>query len=102
MGWYNSRMNNKEAIGRQNVERDDGKMLKDQVIDKIKHVSADEVDDIVQWMCDNPSSEWPAVIYEIGKMSDFPAKSVFWNSIDKIYEACSDIVADSDGQVDIE
>ncbi len=96
-------MKNKEVAGCRNIEQANSKLLKERVIGEIQEVaSLEEVDNIVQWMCDNPSVEWPAVIYEVGHLSDFPAKDTFMSKIDAIYESCSEVVADSDGQVDME
>ena len=96
-------MNNKELSGRYSTERLDGKLLKERVIGEIQQAAtSDEVNNIIQWMCDNPSLEWPVVIYEVNQLPDFPTKNIFMSKVDKIYEACSDIVADSDGQVDME
>ena len=94
-------MNNKEAAGCHDAERINGRLLREQIIEKIQQANSDEIDNIVQWMCDNPSSEWPAVIYEVNQLPDFSTKGMFMGKVDKIYEACSDIVADSDGQVDV-
>ena len=103
MECYNSGMNNKEAASCRNIEQANGKLLKERVIGEIQQAaSPEEVDNIVQWMCANPSLEWPAVIYEVNQSPDFPTKGMFMGKVDKIYEACSDIVADSDGQVDME
>ena len=94
-------MNNKEAAGCHDAERINGKLLREQIIEKIQQANSDEIDNIVQWMCDNPSVEWPAVIYEVNHLPDFPAKDAFMSKIDTIYESCSEVVADSDGQVDV-
>lgn len=103
MEWYNSLMKNKETAGCCNIERANGKLLKERVISEIQQTSSsEEVDGIVQWMCANPSLEWPVVIYEVNQLPDFPTKNIFMSKVDKIYEACSDIVADSDEQVDME
>ena len=100
MEWYNSRMKSKEIAGCRNIEQANGRLLKKRVISEIQQAaSPEEVDNIVQWMCANPSLEWPAVIYKVNQLPDFPAKSMFMGKVDKIYVACSDIVADSDGQV---
>lgn len=101
MECYNSGMNNKEAAGCHDAERINGRLLREQIIEKIQQANSDEIDNIVQWMCDNPSVEWPAVIYEVSHLSDFPAKDTFMSKIDAIYESCSEVVADSDGQVDV-
>lgn len=89
-------MNNKEAAGYHDAERINGELLREQIIEKIQQANSDEIDDIVQWMCANPALEWPAVIYEVNQLPDFPTKGMFMDKVDKIYEACSDIVADSD------
>ena len=96
MECYNSGMNNKEAAGYHDAERINGELLREQIIEKIQQANSDEIDDIVQWMCDNPSVEWPAVIYEVTHLPDFPAKDTFMSKIDAIYESCSEVVADSD------
>ena len=102
MEWYNSHMKNKEVAGCRNIEQANSKLLKERVIGEIQEAaSLEEVDNIVRWMCANPSLEWPAVIYEVNQLPDFPTKGMFMGKVDKIYEACSDIVADSDGQVDV-
>ena len=96
-------MNNREVTNRRDVERTDGESLRERIVDEIQRAATpDEVDNIVQWMCANPSLEWPAAIYEINRLPDFPAKSMFMGKVDKIYESCSEMVADSDGQVDME
>ena len=102
MECYNSGMNNKEAAGCHDVERINGRLLREQIIEKIQQANSDEIGNIVQWMCANPLLEWPAVIYEVNQLPDFPTKGMFMGKVDKIYEACSGIVADSDGQVDVE
>lgn len=95
-------MKSKEVAGCRNIEQANSKLLKGRVIGEIQRAaSLEEVDNIVQWMCANPSLEWPAVIYEVNQLPDFPTKGMFMGKVDKIYEACSDIVADSDGQVDV-
>ena len=103
MECYNSHMKDKETAGCRNIEQANGKLLKERVIGEIQQAaSPEEVDNIVQWMCDNPSVEWPAVIYEVNHLPDFPAKDTFMSKIDAIYESCSDVVVNSDGQVDSE
>ena len=90
-------MKDKETAGCRNIEQANGKLLKERVIGEIQQAaSPEEVDNIVQWMCANPALEWPAVIYEVNQLPDFPTKGMFMDKVDKIYEACSDIVADSD------
>ena len=101
MECYNSGMNNKEAAGCHDAERINGRLLREQIIEKIQQANSGEIDNIVQWMCDNPSVEWLAVIYEVSHLSDFPVKDIFMSKIDAIYESCSEVVADSDGQVDV-
>lgn len=103
MECYNSHMNNKEVTNRRDAECADGESLRERIVDEIQRAATpDEVDNIVQWMCANPSLEWLTAIYEINQLPDFPTKNMFMGKVDKIYESCSEMVADSDGQVDME
>lgn len=103
MECYNSHMNNKEVTNRRDAECTDGESLRERIVDEIQRAATpDEVDNIVQWMCANPSLEWLTAIYEINQLPDFPTKNMFMGKVDKIYESCSEMVADSDGQVDME
>ena len=69
-------------------------LLREQVINRIQSSSPNEITDIVRWMCDNPSTEWLAVIYEVSHLPELPAKSAFLSRADKIYESCSEMAAD--------
>lgn len=100
MECYNSGMYNKEVIAARSDEYGENELLREQVISRIQSSSPSEISDIVRWMCDNPSTEWPAVIYEVSHLPEFPAKSAFMNKIDIIYESCSEMVADLDRTVE--